>query len=96
MTLRCLEPLALKFDGRAVQFEPGSVFTVTPARGRGSSRNSLPESKCSPSRSILPRNPCNQAGWSAIEINAGPCVEAVMTGSMGRWKHAGGTGRDGR
>ena len=33
MTLRCLEPLALKFDGRTVQFEPGSVFTVTPAQG---------------------------------------------------------------
>jgi len=32
MTLRCLEPLALKFDGRTVQFEPGSVFTVTPAQ----------------------------------------------------------------
>ena len=33
MTLRCLESLALKFDGRTVQFEPGSVFTVTPAQG---------------------------------------------------------------
>ncbi len=33
MTLRCLAPLMLKFDGRPIQFEPGSVFTVTPAQG---------------------------------------------------------------
>ncbi len=33
MTLRCLAPLTLKFDGRPVQFEPGSIFTVTPAQG---------------------------------------------------------------
>jgi hypothetical protein len=30
MTLRCLEPLALKFDGRGVCLEPGACFTVTP------------------------------------------------------------------
>ena len=34
MTLRCLMPLALKFGGRTVQFEPGSVFTVTPAQAQ--------------------------------------------------------------
>ncbi len=33
MTLRCLAPLTLKFDGRPIQFESGSVFTVTPAQG---------------------------------------------------------------
>jgi hypothetical protein len=30
MTLRCLEPLALKFDGRGVCLEPGACFAVTP------------------------------------------------------------------
>lgn len=29
MTLRCREPLALKFDGRVIQFEPGSCFRVS-------------------------------------------------------------------
>ena len=34
MTLRCLVPLALKFDGHGVRLETGSCFAVTPHQGR--------------------------------------------------------------
>lgn len=34
MTLRCLEPLALKFDGRGVRLETGACFAVTPHQGQ--------------------------------------------------------------
>ena len=33
MTLRCLESLALKFDGVRVRLEPGACFTATPNQG---------------------------------------------------------------
>lgn len=34
MTLRCLVPLALKFDGHGVRLETGSCFAVTPHQGQ--------------------------------------------------------------